>query len=368
MLSAGLPSTRKAIIQDAAGRPIYDEKVPMPTSLDPGMVLIKTAAVAMNPSDYKLSAAFPSPGAIVGIDFAGTVVALDQGVRDIKPDLGIGDFVCGASHAGIAGHGAFAQYVVAHAGMLMQIPQEDGGTTIPTEHAATLATALATCTLAFWGPGQDSLHLEGTPLAPLTAPLPVLVYGGSTATGTIAIQLLRLSGYDPIATCSPHNFSLCKSRGASAVFDYKPRDVGIQIKTHTKNRLKAVIDCISDEQSVETCFSALARVGGRYVSLEFVPEELLSRRKAVKTGFVLAYEISGQGTKLGGSYNKEADPKKLELGIRYFSLFEGLLRDRRLVTHPVQSLNSVGLQEVLQGLKMLQGGTISGKKLVVQLF
>lgn len=52
----------------------------------------------------------------------------------------------------------------------------------------------------------------------------MLVYGGSTATGTIATQLLELSGYDPIATCSPRNFDLVRSRGASAVFAAQAMD------------------------------------------------------------------------------------------------------------------------------------------------
>ena len=76
------------------------------------------------------------------------------------------------------------------------------------------------------------------------------MYGGSTATGTIAIQLLRLSGLDPIRTCSSHNFALVRSRGAGTVFDYSDPDTPAAIKKHTGGQLKHDLDCISDAQSV----------------------------------------------------------------------------------------------------------------------
>ena len=110
------------------------------------------------------------------------------------------------------------------------------------EQAATLGTALATCTLAFWS--TDALPLlPATPEQPAEQPLSVLVYGGSTATGSIAIQLLRLSGLDPIATCSPHNFPLVRSRGASAVFDYTDLNIPSAIKKLTGGQLKYFGGC-----------------------------------------------------------------------------------------------------------------------------
>jgi NADPH:quinone reductase-like Zn-dependent oxidoreductase len=43
---------------------------------------------------------------------------------------------------------------------------------------------------------------------------PLLIYGGSTATGALAIQYAKLSGATVIATCSPHSFAYVKSLGA----------------------------------------------------------------------------------------------------------------------------------------------------------
>ncbi|PHH69632.1 hypothetical protein CDD83_5665 [Cordyceps sp. RAO-2017] len=77
--SAPLPSSQRAIKQGADGQPVLVEDAAIPP-LPPGFALIKTRAVALNPSDNKLLANFPCPGAYVGADFAGTVVRVADDV------------------------------------------------------------------------------------------------------------------------------------------------------------------------------------------------------------------------------------------------------------------------------------------------
>ncbi|KAH8899042.1 putative zinc-binding dehydrogenase family oxidoreductase [Thozetella sp. PMI_491] len=361
----GVPVSRSAIVQDVDGTPQLAQNVAVP-ALKPGTVLVRTTAVALNPIDYKLPASFPTPGAMVGNDFTGTVVAVAEGL-DEDTDLRPGDVVCGGvfgSDPNDTGSGAFASYVRAPAALLFRVPPA-GPAHLETEQAATLGTALATCALALWGTQSLDL-LPATPEQPAQVPLPVLVYGGSTATGTIAVQLLRLSGLDPIATCSPHNFDLVRSRGASAVFDYTRPDVAAAIKRHTGGRLKHVLDCISDAQSVEICYDAIARVGGRYTCLELVPDELLARRRAVKPSFLMASEVTGEEIKLPGGYGKSADPAKRAAAVSCFAMFQRLLDQGKLRTHPTHQLEG-GLESILDGLALLKSGSVSGKKLVARL-
>ncbi|KAL1882814.1 putative secondary metabolism biosynthetic enzyme [Diaporthe australafricana] len=354
-----LPTSRQAVIEDVDGKPKIAE-IPMP-ELIPGTVLIKTEVVALNPSDYKMGASFPSPGAVIGNDFAGTVIAVAEGTEtEIKP----GDIVFGGSHGSNPGNpesGAFATYVRAPADVVLRLYPESR---LTMKSAATFGVALATCSLSLWG--QDALGLQATPYEPSAERFPVLVYGGSTATGTVAIQLLKLSGLDPIATCSPRNFDLVRAAGATAVFDYADPHSMDRIKEYTKGQLKNVLDCISDPQSVEFCYNAIARVGGRYVSLEYVPDELLARRRAVNASFVMAYEIVGEEVKLPGAYGKPADDVKRELGASCFAMFEGLLREGKLRPHPIEQLER-GLHGVLDGLALLKSGSVSGRKLVAVL-
>jgi NADPH:quinone reductase-like Zn-dependent oxidoreductase len=290
------------------------------------------------------------------MDFAGTVVSIADGTEtQLKP----GDAVFGGMHGSnpaAPDTGAFSEYLRADPGLLLRKPDS-----LEAEDAATFGTAISTCLLALWS--KDSLGLEVTPENLSTVPLPVLVYGGSTATGTIAIQLLKLSGLDPIATCSPRNFDLVRSYGASAVFDYAKPDVGATIRAHTGGRMKYAIDCISDEESVGCCFGAIQRAGGRYVSLEHVAEERLRKRRAVDSSFILAMEVFGKGVALGGAYEREPSEEKRLLAVKSFNLVQKLFDQGKLKAHPTQKLNG-GLEGILDGLTLLKSGSVSGRKLV----
>jgi len=180
-----VPTTQRAIVQDVDGKPtlVQDAIVPL---LLPNTILIKTVAVALNPSDYKMGLKFPSNGAVIGMDFAGEIVQMDPEAAENRPDLHIGNRVCGAVHgSNPAGrdNGSFAEYVRATAGILIKVPEE-----MALEKAATLGVALTTCCLALW----DSLGITSSPEKPAEKPYDVLVYGGSTSSGAMAIQLLKL--------------------------------------------------------------------------------------------------------------------------------------------------------------------------------
>ena len=180
-----LPRTQSAIIQNDNGRPIlvHDRAVP---SLRPCTVLVKTVAVALNPSDYKMGLKFPSQGSTVGMDFAGMIVQIDSEAAELRPDLKIGDSVCGLVHGSNPADkeiGSFAEYLLAPAELLIKVPRE-----MRLEEAATLGVALAINCLALW----ESLGITASPEKPAEKPYDVLVYGGSTACGTMAIQLLKL--------------------------------------------------------------------------------------------------------------------------------------------------------------------------------
>lgn len=179
--SLPIPDLQRAVIEDPSGRPVVVDDIPI-LALRPGTLLIKTAAVALNPSDYKMGSAFPSPGALIGMDFAGHVVRPDA----TRPDLNLGDAVCGIVHgSNPADHecGSFAEYVLAPADLVFKVPEG-----FPLEQAATLGTAVFTACALLWG----SLKITVSPDDPAKEPFPVLVYGASTACGTMATQLVRL--------------------------------------------------------------------------------------------------------------------------------------------------------------------------------
>ncbi|KFA54652.1 hypothetical protein S40293_02247 [Stachybotrys chartarum IBT 40293] len=355
-----IPSTQTAIVEDDTGRPTLVRDAPVP-ALRPGMLLVRTVAVALNPSDYKMGLAFPSAGAVIGMDFAGHVVAVDAEAAALRPDVQLGDAVCGIVHGSNPGDhegGAFGEHVLVYSHLVLKVPEG-----LELERAATLGCALLTSCVALWG----ALRIVPTPETPAqeSEKAPVLVYGGSTSCGTVAIQLLKLSGLDPIATCSPKNFGLVKSYGASACFDYSTPGVAQAIKTHTKGRLRHAIDCISDQASTACCYASLGRPGGRYASLEVVPAEWKTR-EAVKHEFIMCLEGMGREAKLDGEYGRPASQEKRDLAAKMFAIYQSLLTDGKLQTHPMEVVGK-GFEGILDGLAKLKSGSVSGRKLVVSL-
>lgn len=178
-LTSTLPSVQTAIIADSLGTLVVSDSVPIP-AIDPDMVLVKNQAVAVNPVDVKSADNLAQPGATSGFDFAGIVIAIGSQVSRVA----IGDRVCGSVHGMNKDRprdGAFAQYVGTLADMTLKIP-----TDMSFEHAATLATGLGTVGLALRSLGLLAQAEPGEKLSSV-----VLVYGGSTATGTLALQLLN---------------------------------------------------------------------------------------------------------------------------------------------------------------------------------
>ncbi|KAK7974523.1 hypothetical protein PG989_016371 [Apiospora arundinis] len=245
---------------------IQSAVLPLPLPLAPDQVLVRTVAVAINPCDWKMPDNFPSKSAVGGSDFAGIVVVLGSGVREeaALPGSGrhlrIGDRVCGAVHGfNPANHsgGCFAEYVAATADILLGIP--DGITR--EEAAAVGGTRIATLGVVFY----EHLKLGYSPRHPATEEAetaPVLVYGGGTVTGSMAIQLLRASGLRQLAVCSAKSAPLALSYGAERTFDYHSPTCATEIREYTKCRLNRIVDIIADSNSISQCYNAMGRLGG----------------------------------------------------------------------------------------------------------
>ena len=177
-----LPVIQTAIIADPAGALVISHDAPVP-SLQPDMVLVRTAVVALNPVDTKMVDRLAYPGALSGFDFAGTVVAIGSAVT--KPGLKVGDRVCGAVHGMnplVPEVGAFAKYVGAIGHAILTVPDW-----MTCEDASTIGVGIGTVGLALF----RSLNVPGDFGYPVQKPLQILVYGASTSVGTLAVQMLK---------------------------------------------------------------------------------------------------------------------------------------------------------------------------------
>lgn len=188
-----LPTVQTAIIADKSGRLVVSQNAKVP-QLAPGMLLVKTVAVAINPADVKLTGRMATEGAMAGSDGSGIVVGIGPGV---EPDrFRLGDRVC-APHTSMdplaPQHGAFGEYVTTAADFTLRVPNS-----MSLESAATLGIGIGTIGHALF----HSLNIPGHPERPCRTPGNyVLVHGGSTASGTMAIQLIQRSA----STCFAHS-------------------------------------------------------------------------------------------------------------------------------------------------------------------
>jgi aspyridone synthetase trans-acting enoyl reductase len=341
---------------------------PVPRIL-PDEVLIRVAAVALNPSDHKLLDQSTTVGAISGADFAGTVVRVGSDAQSLWK---VGDRVMSitfGANPGNPGNGAFSEYVAALAVLCVRLPDD-----YDFAAAASLPMGVYTTGLVFRALGLSldehsslsrSSATEGSSDADDKPPLPpfVLVHGGGTATGTIALQMLRIAGYRPIATCSPSSFKLAMSRGAIVCFDYNSPTVRDEIRSYTHDSLCYAIDCIGSTETMTQCYGVIGEQGGKYASLEQYPRRLTIRRRDVAHSWILGWTILGREVKLGGAYYRPETPEDRDFGEAWAKKIELFLKDGQLQTHPLE-ISKGGLPAVVPQLNYMRKFQAKGRKYV----
>jgi len=208
-------------------------------------ILIKVAAAGVNRPDVaQRSGAYPPPpGAsdLPGLEVAGEVVALGTGSSKHK----IGDKVMSL----VAG-GGYAQYCIAQDGQAMAVPP-----------AFTIAEAGATpeTLMTVW----HNVFERGA----LKAGETLLVHGGSSGIGTMAIQMAKAFGAKVIVTVgSQDKASACIKLGADHAINYKTQDFVAEVKTMTGGKgCEVILDMVGGDY-VERNYDAAA-VDGRIVQI-----------------------------------------------------------------------------------------------------
>ncbi|KAH9209070.1 putative zinc-binding oxidoreductase ToxD [Leptodontidium sp. 2 PMI_412] len=337
----------KAIIITSPNKASVVTDRALPTLRD-DYILIKTKAVALNPTDWKHIDLTITPGVLIGCDYSGIVV--DVGPKVTKK-FAKGDRVMGFVHGGNSSQpedGAFADYIVAKGDLQIRIPDK-----MSFEDAATFGVGITSVGQALY----QALKLP-LPTSPSPDPHPILIYGGSTATGILGIQLAKLSGYLPITTCSPHNFDFAIEMGAKEVFDYAEDEAPEEIRSLTRNKLTVVWDVISLPWSASFCMEALSTEGGKYTAL--LPSKVLGSH--VETTDTLAYSVFGEEWVMG-TKAFAAKPEDFEFGKMWWAMVETLMAEDKIKPHNIR-MGQNGLAGVLEGLELLRDSKISGEKLV----
>jgi putative PIG3 family NAD(P)H quinone oxidoreductase len=199
----------------------------------PGEVLIRVEAAGVNRPDILQRRGFypPPPGApnVPGLEAAGTIVSLGEGVVTLQ----LGQPVC----ALLAG-GGYAQYAVAPAGQCLPVPEA----LTMVEAAAMPETLFTVWTNLF----ERAYAREGETL---------LVHGGTSGIGTMAIALGTLFGLHVIVTCgSDEKCARALQIGAASAINYRTDDFVDEVKAFTGGRgVEIVLDMVGGDYLPRNC-------------------------------------------------------------------------------------------------------------------
>ena len=267
-----VPASMKAIVApqpDGAEELALVER-PVPR-VGAGEVLIEVAAAGVNRPDILQRRGLypPPPGApdILGLEVSGTVVEAGEGAGGL-----LGKQVC----ALVAG-GGYAEYCAAPMGTCLIIPE-----TLSLIEAAAMPETLFTVWVNLFERGYAA---EGEF---------VLVHGGTSGIGTMAIALGTLFNLKVIVTCgSDEKCARAMDFGATAAINYRTQDFAEEVKRLTEGRgVSVVLDMVGGDYLPRN-LASLAD-DGRHVSIAFqrgAKSEILipdiMRRRLTLTGSTL---------------------------------------------------------------------------------
>ncbi|MBR2268234.1 NAD(P)H-quinone oxidoreductase [Sphingobium sp.] len=273
-----IPSQMTAIGIPVPGGPdaLVPEQRPVPV---PGEdeVLIRVVAAGVNRPDVlqRQGKYPPPPGAsdIPGLEVAGTIVAAGR-----SADMLVGQRVCA-----LLPGGGYAEYAIAPAGQCLPVPAD---------YDLVEAAALPETLFTVWTNLFERAYVVGGDR--------VLVHGGTSGIGTMAISLCRLFDIEIIVTCgSDDKCAQALEWGASHAINYKSQDYVAEVKRIAGGQgVQAVLDMVGGDyvpRNIE-CMAedgrhvSIAVLGGAKTSI-FLPT-VMSKRLTL-TGSTLRPRSSG---------------------------------------------------------------------------
>jgi NADPH:quinone reductase len=241
-----IPATMRALRQTSVNGPqdlrlVCDAAVPHP---GPGEVLIRVTAAGVNFVDISQArgtfAGGPQPPYVAGIEGAGEVTAVGEGVTDLQP----GARVIGVSIKG----GAFAEYMALPAAAVIPVP-------------AGWAEEQSLGMVVSWPTALAALK----PLGGVTAGQTVLIHAAAGGTGQAAVTMAKHYGATVIATASPRKHEVVRALGADHVIDSRGPDIAAEVLRLTGGAgADLVLESVGGA-TLDASLAATKRVTGRVV-------------------------------------------------------------------------------------------------------
>lgn len=227
---------------DASVLRYEDVQRPVPGA---GQVLVRVAATSFNPVDASIRAGYLQQVFPVefphtpGLDVAGTVVELGEGVTDLDPGAAVVGFLP------MNGDGAAADFALAPAAVLAAAP---------ISIALTDAAALPAVALTAWQALFEHAELESGQR--------ILINGAGGGVGGFAVQFAKQAGGFVIATASARSRDAVLAQGADQVVDYTSTTVAEAVT----EPVDVVLNLVMAAESEMAVLAGLVRPGGIVVS------------------------------------------------------------------------------------------------------
>ncbi|MEL6829190.1 MAG: NAD(P)H-quinone oxidoreductase [Pseudomonadota bacterium] len=218
-----------------------DKPVPGPKD-----VLVRIHATGLNRADLVQRAGFypPPPGAseILGLECAGEVVECGAAVTDWKT----GDRVC----ALLAG-GGYAEYTTVDEGSLFAMPEE---------MSFNQAAALPEVMMTVWANIFDRCAIQ--------AGEQLLIHGGTSGIGTMAIQMAKVAGVGKIMVTAgtAEKCAAAKALGADVAINY--RDEDFEAVVAEQGGADVVLDMVGGDYVQKNI--SVARINGRICNIAYL--------------------------------------------------------------------------------------------------
>ena len=257
-----------------------------------------------------------------GSEFSGVVAKTGADVRDLP---------VGSRVMGLAGSGAFSQFVAIPANRLITLPDEINYTT-----AASLYINYATALYGLRDCGK------------LATGETILILGASGGVGSAAITVAKAMGAHVIGAASSEEKRSAAIRfGADASVDYTKEEWRSELKALTPGGLNVVYDPVGGDYA-ETAFRALAP-GGRFLVVGFAAGTIPS----IPLNLALLKRSSIVGVDWGGESRARPEINHALITTILSWIESGVLQPAEVVARPIR--------EVREALEDQLAGRIVGK-------
>lgn len=290
---------------------------------------------------------------VIGVDASGVIVESSPEASS-KYNLGPGMYVCGCTRLGFTEYSTGQEYYLMDAAVTVPKPKN-----IDLKQAATLGVGIETAALAIFD-GLKIPLVDHKSLPEKEAGLWGVVLGGASSVGSYAVQLLKVVGYQVMASCGKRSTDMVLGLGVDETWDYNlPVEEQVQkILDVTDGNIVGIFDATASDDPL-------------------VAKQLFKADRWKHTDrklFATTNDWSGITDFEGGTtYNTELGPIGREdttklngLLERYISVLVGLVEEGHVKTGAYEVVEKGGFEGVLEGYLLKSAGGGGSKKVIVK--